>query len=323
MAKAEKPVYFEIDKNKSRLLKEYFSPREFAALPDVISLPDPRPELKRVLHGYIFEHSERAGELGTLIAKEMGLNETDQLLVIVSDINFWTKQANTFPGKPNYCVYGRYSGNACLILFVLHYRYSGLVHDSGKPFVDQRLMHSPHKMAPNSKAFLALKPHTDRGGAFVESHLLEGHPLAKFFAQTALYHHERFDRKGYHRKDASKPGLHTRIIQVVEVSDAVLSGRLYAEPRPISYLKEELRNNGGRQFDPLVVTAFISAVGKGSIRLGEGFFDYSLIHARMKAEMRVLREEIARQHHAGAVAAKVITHAHDSRMERRRTKGPR
>jgi response regulator RpfG family c-di-GMP phosphodiesterase len=76
-------------------------------------------------------------------------------------------------------------------------------------------------------------------------------------------HHERWDGKGYPRglKGEQTP-LAARIFAVVDVWDALRSGRPYRESWPEDTVREYIRSHRGSHFDPAVVDAFLSLDGK-------------------------------------------------------------
>ncbi|MFA6785566.1 MAG: HD domain-containing phosphohydrolase, partial [Sphaerochaeta sp.] len=81
------------------------------------------------------------------------------------------------------------------------------------------------------------------------------------FAEYVLYHHERWDGKGYpqHLKgeDIPKPA---RMIAIVDSYAAMISDRPYKKTLTQEQAIEELRENCGTQFDPNLVEVFIEKV---------------------------------------------------------------
>ncbi len=77
-------------------------------------------------------------------------------------------------------------------------------------------------------------------------------------------HHERFDGKGY--PNGYKEGqikLGARILAVADSYHAMISSRPYRRKAlSVKEAKEEIKNNAGKQFDPDVVDAFLSALEK-------------------------------------------------------------
>ena len=73
-----------------------------------------------------------------------------------------------------------------------------------------------------------------------------------------LYHHERYDGKGYPeglRGDAIP--LLARILSVADSFDAMNTSRPYRTAIPIERVDQILREGSGTQWDPLVIDAYV------------------------------------------------------------------
>ncbi|MCX5681224.1 MAG: HD domain-containing protein, partial [Candidatus Omnitrophica bacterium] len=72
-----------------------------------------------------------------------------------------------------------------------------------------------------------------------------------------LYHHERYDGKGYPcgLKGEEIPSG-ARVMAVVDAFEAIVAGRPYKKGLKFFKAVEELKKNKGTQFDPIVVDAF-------------------------------------------------------------------
>jgi HD-GYP domain-containing protein (c-di-GMP phosphodiesterase class II) len=82
-----------------------------------------------------------------------------------------------------------------------------------------------------------------------------------------LYHHERYDGKGYPsglKKDQIPLG--SRILSVIDSFDAMYFGRPYRKGISIETVKEELRKQKGKQFDPKVVDVFLKILRRKNIK---------------------------------------------------------
>ncbi len=78
-------------------------------------------------------------------------------------------------------------------------------------------------------------------------------------SQIVLTHQERFDGIGYPQGLAAEEiPLGARIFSVADTLDAMTSDRPYRSGLPYSTAREEIRKEGGSQFDPSVVEVFLT-----------------------------------------------------------------
>jgi HD-GYP domain-containing protein (c-di-GMP phosphodiesterase class II) len=79
-----------------------------------------------------------------------------------------------------------------------------------------------------------------------------------------LYHHERFDGKGYpHKLKGESIPYGARILAVVEAYDAMRSDTGYKKAFSSEEAIAEIKNCAGTQFDPHIANAFINIIEKG------------------------------------------------------------
>jgi putative nucleotidyltransferase with HDIG domain len=82
-------------------------------------------------------------------------------------------------------------------------------------------------------------------------------------ASMVRHHHERMDGTGYPDKlKGDKIPIGARIISVADAFDAMTEGRPYRPSMSIEEALSELRKNGGTQFDPSVVDAWIRVLDR-------------------------------------------------------------
>jgi putative nucleotidyltransferase with HDIG domain len=129
--------------------------------------------------------------------------------------------------------------------------YGALLHDVGKIGVPDSILLKPGKL-------------TEEEWRTMRNHTLIGHKMIsriKFLkgaADIVLYHHERWDGRGYPYGIAGADiPLGARIFSVIDAYDAITSKRVYKEAVPIENAKAEIARCGGQQFDPKVVEAFM------------------------------------------------------------------
>ena len=128
---------------------------------------------------------------------------------------------------------------------------AGLLHDVGKIGVPDAILCKPGKLTDDE--FTILKRHPEIGGRILTrirqlSDLMPG----------VLYHHERYDGRGYPSKRAGRdiPRL-GRIICLADCFDAMTTNRTYRAAMPIDSAIAEIRRCAGSQFDPQMSEAFL------------------------------------------------------------------
>jgi diguanylate cyclase (GGDEF)-like protein len=129
-----------------------------------------------------------------------------------------------------------------------------LLHDVGKIGISSEILNKTGKLT--SEEWELLKKHPQLSTSIVQqvSHLSPCLP-------GILYHHERYDGKGYPKglKGEEIP-LEARILTIADSFAAMTSERHYLTAMSFDEAIEELKNNAGTQFDPHLVEVFISTV---------------------------------------------------------------
>lgn len=135
--------------------------------------------------------------------------------------------------------------------------YIALMHDCGKIGVPDEILNKPGALTEEERK--CINEHTVKGGA-----ILENFNAIKGIRQGALYHHERFDGKGYPEGLKGKDiPLYARIIGVADAFDAMNSNRVYRKSLPQDVILGELRKCSGTQFDPDIVKHMIQMLEEG------------------------------------------------------------
>jgi len=136
--------------------------------------------------------------------------------------------------------------------------YVALMHDCGKIGVPDNILNKPGALTDEERK--CINEHTVKGGQ-----ILENFSAIKGIRQGALYHHERYDGKGYPEGLKGKDiPLYARIIGVADAFDAMNSNRVYRKRLPQNVILEELRKCTGTQFDPDIVKHLIQMLEEGS-----------------------------------------------------------
>ena len=124
--------------------------------------------------------------------------------------------------------------------------YVALLHDCGKIGVPDNILGKPGRLT--DEEFEVIKSHTVRGGE-----ILHHFKSLEDVDEGALYHHERYDGKGYPKGLAGEDiPLIARIICVADAFDAMNSNRVYRNRLTKENIINEIEVNKGRQFDPKI-----------------------------------------------------------------------
>lgn len=138
-------------------------------------------------------------------------------------------------------------------------RMGGILHDIGKIGVPDAILNKPKALT--QKEFKIMKQHPTCGAK-----ILEGISFLKPAIPYVLYHHERFDGKGYpyglRGKDIPIQG---RLMAVVDTFDAITSDRPYRKNKGFELAIKEIKDCSGTQFDPKVAKIFVKAWEHGEI----------------------------------------------------------
>ena len=135
----------------------------------------------------------------------------------------------------------------------------GVMHDIGKIAVEDAILRKPDRLT--EEEFAQIKIHPEKGAQLLqELELL--HPLIPY----ALYHHERFDGRGYpYGLKGEDIPIEGRALAVADTFDAMTSNRPYRKGLNPEIAIEEIEKNKGSQFDPECADAMIRAYRAGRI----------------------------------------------------------
>lgn len=130
-------------------------------------------------------------------------------------------------------------------------RTAGILHDIGKIMVPPETLNKTEKL-------------TDEEWEIIKRHPLIGYQILRAvdeyagLAEFVLYHHERWDGKGYPEglKEEKIP-LQSRIITVADAYEAMTAQRSYQVTKGKNEALEELKRCAGTHFDPKIVDVFI------------------------------------------------------------------
>lgn len=128
---------------------------------------------------------------------------------------------------------------------------AGMVHDVGKIGVPESVLCKPGRL-------------TDEEFGLIKLHPEIGHRILRDIPQFAdvlpgvLYHHERWDGKGYpHNVAGEEIPMFARLIAIADSFDAMSSTRTYRSALPREKVLAEIERCGGSQFDPQLARYFV------------------------------------------------------------------
>ena len=126
-----------------------------------------------------------------------------------------------------------------------------LLHDIGKIGIPLEILNKPGRLTPEE--WEVLKSHTEKGYQIAISSW-----ELRDIADMILYHHERWDGKGYPKGlEGEDIPLLSRIISVVDSYDAMVNNRSYRRAISTEEAKAEMRRCSGTQFDPNLTEEFL------------------------------------------------------------------
>ena len=132
------------------------------------------------------------------------------------------------------------------------------LHDVGKVAIPDSILLKPGPLTPDERAIV--ETHAEEG-----YRLLHGSSSAilEMAAAIALSHQERWDGGGYPRGLAGELiPLEGRIVAIADVFDALTSDRVYRKAFPVEEAVRILREQRGKHFDPVLLDAFMEALGR-------------------------------------------------------------
>lgn len=170
--------------------------------------------------------------------------------------------------------------------FLSNLKKAAQMHDIGKIGVPDAVLNKVGRL--DDKEYAEMKSHVTRG-----ADILKDFTLVEHVVDGTLYHHERYDGKGYpYGLKGDAIPLYARIIGVADAFDAMTSNRVYRNHMDTEYVMNEMRRGRGAQFDPEALDAFMRLIDKGTINLDK-------LYAQRRVEIMnsdsASQEELARR----------------------------
>lgn len=133
-----------------------------------------------------------------------------------------------------------------------------ILHDIGKIGISDSILNK--RAGLDEDEWEKIRQHPIIGAQILEN--VEGF---RQYANIIRHHHERHDGKGYPDGLTDRINPIARILSVADAYDAITSDRPYRKAQIPDVAVKEILENRGKQFDPEVVDAFMSALKKRGI----------------------------------------------------------
>jgi len=135
-------------------------------------------------------------------------------------------------------------------------RLGAILHDIGKIGINLKILNKPDSLDPGETE--VVRQHT-----LIGARILSSIPGCEEVVRTVLYHHERWDGRGYPTGLAGTaiPAA-ARIVGIADVYDALTSERSYRPAFSHQKAIEIMERNRGKMFDPELLDAFLAAVAR-------------------------------------------------------------
>ena len=134
--------------------------------------------------------------------------------------------------------------------------YAALFHDIGKLELPTEILNNEGNLNDEQEEIMRTHPQ-------IGVRLLRPIESFDYIADWILYHHERWDGKGYPSglKGDDIP-LEARIMAIADVYDALVSKRVYKDEFSFDNAYQIIMDNMGKQFDPGLEKYFVRARSK-------------------------------------------------------------
>lgn len=144
--------------------------------------------------------------------------------------------------------------------FICALEKASYLHDIGKVAISDSILLKPGALT--DAEFEEVKKHTTIGAQTLKQvdASYSGNPMIKMAIEIAQSHHERWDGSGYPEAICSDNiPISAQIVSICDVYDALRSRRVYKEPYPHTASLEIIREQSGKQFNPMLVEAFVES----------------------------------------------------------------
>ncbi|MBO5246307.1 MAG: HD domain-containing protein [Eubacterium sp.] len=136
---------------------------------------------------------------------------------------------------------------------------TALLHDIGKIAIPDRVLNKPDRLT--DAEYEIMKSHVTKG-----ANILKNFKLIDRVDEGALYHHERYDGRGYvYGLKGEEIPIRARIISLADAFDAMTANRVYRKRLDMEQVLGELERGRGTQFDPVLVDILLNLIDEGVV----------------------------------------------------------
>ena len=136
----------------------------------------------------------------------------------------------------------------------IHSTMNAYLHDIGKIAIPKEILNKPSSLT--DEEYNIMKTHTTKGYEICMKDI-----KLRPYATGALYHHERYDGKGYmHGLRGKEIPINARIIGIADAFDAMTANRVYRKKIDFDHVLNELRKGRATQFDPEFVDILLHLI---------------------------------------------------------------
>lgn len=160
-----------------------------------------------------------------------------------------------------------------------------LLHDVGKIHVPDQILQKPGRLT--EQEFDIIKQHPVCGAKAIAH--ISGYNLC---SDIVMYHHERWDGKGYPTGiKGNQIPLTARIVAIADAFDAMTTERAYRDAMTAEEAFNELKKNKGSQFDPALVE-YAEKHNEDWLTLLARFHNESIYRKSPKGQLQEVGEEV-------------------------------
>jgi HD-GYP domain-containing protein (c-di-GMP phosphodiesterase class II) len=132
--------------------------------------------------------------------------------------------------------------------------YAGILHDCGKIGIPDNILTKPEPLSPDEWTIIRQHPS-------IGANIIKDIPFLEKARELVLYHHERYDGKGYPAGLANDCiPLGARLIAVADTFDSMTTSRSYRAALRAEQAEKELLRCSGSQFCPVAVREFLNGM---------------------------------------------------------------